>query len=940
MADQQLSAVLRRLRSAAGTPHTGRTDRELIADFAASDDQAAFVALVKRHGPLVMGICRRVLHHRQDAEDAFQATFLLLARRGAGIRKPESLASWLHGVAYRMARNAKRSASRRRKHEGTVQPAPSVDRTAGLEWREVQAILDDEISRLPEVYRTPFILFYLEHRKQADIARQLGIKAGTVWSRLAHARRLLQERLSRRGVALPAVLGLLAVSAEATSADVSASLVSSVVRAAAISAAGGAGADVASPGVMTLLQGADQAMTFGKCKTATLFLLAAGILGTGFAFAWGRPPAARVAAKVGAETPPAQPVSGPGAAGPGAPDKKESETKDVVDVSGRVLGPDGKPLAGARLFLAPWGIKKEDLKVLATTGDDGRFRAPVSAAAVRTGAKLVAVAKDHGPDWLWLGQKTTANEFTLRLVKDDVPVTGRVLDLEGRPVAGASVGVLFVEAVDLKPWLADPRHGDLAPTGKRYLPTDLDGPASVKTDKDGRFRLTGFGRDRVAHLQIRGAGVEDNDVEVITRAGKVDGLRLESRAVYPLDSEFTARPGKPIVGTVRDRKTGKPIAEIEVVFPNTTWTWARATTDEKGHYKIDGVGKQKEYGSITAGGLPYFTATKTQVADTPGFDPIVLDFELDRGIVMKGRLTDAVTGQPVPGNVRYEPAGDNPNLKDFTGDFTGLPRSSGHTGEDGSFTVLAVPGAGQLAAVAHDSDAYALAKEDGFRQSNAVVRVNVSEKDEKSQVCDIALRPARSLGGSVTGPDGKPVGGAHVAGLHAVRPFLRGAEKLSDESFRVHGLTPKDERVLVFVHPEKKLAKVQKVAAEDGEPLTVRLEPTGALAGRVLDSAGRPWAGVKVKAAYSIVALQEARMAGKDEKDLPWVQELLDNSSAWEKVLSREATTDKDGKFRLDGLVPGLNYDLGVNDELPQDVIRRERLSVESGKDKDLGDLK
>src|SRR5262249_39468749 len=151
-------------------------------------------------------------------------------------------------------------------------------------------------------------------------------------------------------------------------------------------------------------------------------------------------------------------------------------------------------------------------------------------------------------------------------------------------------------------------------------------------------------------------------------------------------------------------------------------------TDEKGRYRLDGGGKEKEDRYITAGGMPYFTADKTGIADTPGVDPLVVDFELDRGGAIKGRLTGEGTGRAVPGQVRYEPAGDNPNLKDFTG----LPRSSGHTGEDGSFTVLAIPGAGQLAAVADDSDAYALAKEDGFRQSNAVVGVNVSEKDEKS----------------------------------------------------------------------------------------------------------------------------------------------------------------------------------------------------------------
>jgi RNA polymerase sigma factor (sigma-70 family) len=246
MVERQPSDVIQCIRRMAGTRYQDWTSQELLAAFATSNDQAAFTALVRRHGPMVMGVCRRALRHLQDAEDAFQATFLLLARRSTGIRRHESLASWLHGVAYRMAQNARRSASRRRKYEGTDQPAPSVNPTVALEWREVQAILDDEIERLPELYRAPFILFYLENRRQADVARQLGIKEGTVWSRLAHARRLLEERLSRRGVALPAVLSLVAVSEGAATAAVPAALVSSVVQAATLSAAGGAVAEVAS----------------------------------------------------------------------------------------------------------------------------------------------------------------------------------------------------------------------------------------------------------------------------------------------------------------------------------------------------------------------------------------------------------------------------------------------------------------------------------------------------------------------------------------------------------------------------------------------------------------------------------------------------------------------------------------------------------------------
>lgn len=133
MPEQQLNDVIRYIRGIADTARKVRTDRALLAAFTTHNEQVAFATLVKRHGPMVMGICRRVLHHLHDAEDAFQATFLLLARQSASIRKQESLASWLHGVAYRMAHRAKRSASWRRTYESNVKPASSDISTAELE---------------------------------------------------------------------------------------------------------------------------------------------------------------------------------------------------------------------------------------------------------------------------------------------------------------------------------------------------------------------------------------------------------------------------------------------------------------------------------------------------------------------------------------------------------------------------------------------------------------------------------------------------------------------------------------------------------------------------------------------------------------------------------------------------------------------------------------
>jgi RNA polymerase sigma factor (sigma-70 family) len=239
MANAQLSPVLRHIRKLVAAQHTKeRTDLQLLGAFAADNDQLAFAVLVRRHGPLVMRVCRHVLQQAQDAEDAFQATFLVLARKAASIRKSEALVSWLHGVAYRMAMNAKRNAARRRQHESRAKAASPANPSWEVAWREVQVLLDEEIQRLPEKYRAPFLLCCLENHSRAEVARQLGIKEGTVWSRLAQARKLLQERLTRRGVTLSAVLGAAAVSNGASTAVVPDLLAETTARAAAVSSAG------------------------------------------------------------------------------------------------------------------------------------------------------------------------------------------------------------------------------------------------------------------------------------------------------------------------------------------------------------------------------------------------------------------------------------------------------------------------------------------------------------------------------------------------------------------------------------------------------------------------------------------------------------------------------------------------------------------------------
>src|SRR5262245_14446474 len=197
---QALSSVVSCVRTLAEARQAAdMSDQQLLHRFASDNDVGAFRALVERYGRRVFSVCRHVLQHTQDAEDAFQATFLVLASKARVIRKRQALASWLHGVAYRIAMKAKRDAARRRNHEARAGAAPGTDPATEMSWREVQAILDEEIQRLPERERTAFVLCCLDGLGRIEAARQLHVKEGTLSSRLASARQRLQKRLAIRG---------------------------------------------------------------------------------------------------------------------------------------------------------------------------------------------------------------------------------------------------------------------------------------------------------------------------------------------------------------------------------------------------------------------------------------------------------------------------------------------------------------------------------------------------------------------------------------------------------------------------------------------------------------------------------------------------------------------------------------------------------------------
>src|SRR5262245_46580124 len=186
--------------------HHGVPDHILLHRLVAQQDATAFDLVLRRHGPMVLGVCRSVLRNEADAEDAFQASFLVFARKAMSIRQATSLASWLHGVAYRTALKARAELAKRRKHEARVPPPSSAESTGDLPWREVKHILHAELNGLPAKYRGPMVLCYLQGKTQDEAAADLGLAKGTLKGRLERGRAMLRKRLVRRGLGAAGML--------------------------------------------------------------------------------------------------------------------------------------------------------------------------------------------------------------------------------------------------------------------------------------------------------------------------------------------------------------------------------------------------------------------------------------------------------------------------------------------------------------------------------------------------------------------------------------------------------------------------------------------------------------------------------------------------------------------------------------------------------------
>jgi RNA polymerase sigma factor (sigma-70 family) len=279
MAAGQANRIVHHLRWLAhGCEERARTDGQLLDSFIGRQDESAFEELVRRHGPMVLGVCRRVLGHAQDAEDAFQATFMVLVRKARSVLPRDLVGNWLYGVACRVALDAQSRASRRRAREKQVEDMPHPSTPPADLDHDLRPLLDRELKRLPDKYRSAIVLCDLEGRTRKDVARQLGVPEGTLSSRLNVGRKLLAARLVRRGLPLTAVTLTAALGGMAHAA-VPGALAISTIKAAVLGAAGQAVAvGLLSAHAASLTEGVIKAMFISKLKSLAAVVLTVGLL--------------------------------------------------------------------------------------------------------------------------------------------------------------------------------------------------------------------------------------------------------------------------------------------------------------------------------------------------------------------------------------------------------------------------------------------------------------------------------------------------------------------------------------------------------------------------------------------------------------------------------------------------------------------------------------
>lgn len=911
----------------AGGSAAGLSDRELLERVVEGPEthEAAFAAIVARHGPMVLGVCRQLLGDHHDAEDAFQAVFLVLARKARSIRDPNGLGAWLYGVALRTARKARRRRDRLRKAEEAQQAnaaysgrMPGQPEAALLDRERAEA-LHREIDRLPGNYRMPVVLCYFEGLTLDEAAHRLRWPVGTLRSRIARARNRLRLALDRRGFALSsAAIAVMLGSARAARASVSPLLCESTTRAALRfaarqSAAVGASASAASAMAQEVLR----TMVFARIRmviSSLLMVAAAAMAGA----TWIVRPEAM------ADEPRIRPAVRTTVDEPTAPRMPARERMTVV---GRVLDPQGRPVAKAVVTVLGASKQADDRPMAgepevlgqATCDASGRFRLemPRITSATHHMIGVTAMAPGYGMGWVDLGvdAEQPSAEVTLR---PEQVVVGRIFDIKGRVVPGVKLTVEGVGHTKVGPEVL-PDHIE----GPHFLGGGTSPPAAwpapVVTDNEGRFTIRGIGQGLRTLLMA-------DDPEYARQRIIVDTDDApESKPV-----RVALQPAKVFTGRITYADTGKPVPhaliEIYAYIGGPGYT-SRHEADDQGNYRANPMAADRyailvyapegqPYMNASAGGNRPFTWPKAAQEKR-------IDLALRRGALIRGKIVEEGTNRPVEGAAlrfsRPNEGADDPTS------WTGTARS----GPDGSYQIAVKPGRGTLV-VLGPSDDYVLrqigqkelneGKRGGQRvYAHALVPCEIKHGDASRQM-DIVLRRGTTVKARVIGPDGEPVASAWAFSSAILMPqpwpsrrfWGEFCGQVHDGFFELHGVPPEGEVPVYFLDGKNQtggVAMFSAAAAKDG-PMMVRLQPCGMAMARLVDGKGKPVAGYRNPWMLSMLVTPDVEMSEIVSPGDDALRPDGDYVSRLDREHHGELISDPQGRITFPSLIPGARFRL------------------------------
>lgn len=531
------------------------------------------------------------------------------------------------------------------------------------------------------------------------------------------------------------------------------------------------------------------------------------------------------------------------------------------------------------------------------------------------------------------GQPKKPIEF--RLVKDHV-IRGRVVNTEGKPIRGVRVGITRIGVsadTSLDSFLVrwkKRRFGSGIGCAKNVW-SKHGALFATTTDADGRFTIHGAGVERFINLRLRGAGIAEEDLCLINRRGfdpkpynqvARDNIPKGEKAyatwwLHGPKVSVVAEAEKPIGGVVTNADTGKPLPGVTVRGFNQT-----AKTDAAGRYQIHGLRKARSYTiEIASDPSTGYMASQVRAADTAGYQPIRADLRVKKGVIVTGKIIDQATGKPVPGFVEFAALVNNPFAKDYTVFDSSSTWGRGdrvYTAADGAFRIVTIPGPILLMGCFDYSrstgefiewmkyketvpDAkyprYFQKSPDGMKfyrfdgesllvwgDSCEVLEIKPGTAVVRQ---DLVLERARALKVMIVDADGRPVRGAWASGIGAQgHPAVR-IKEASCSAYKVEAGKP---RLMVFYHPERKIAGARTLKGDEKQPVAVRLSPVGAIKGRLLDRESKPLAAIVVNVRYRASAAY-------------WVHEHI-------YYRTKEIITDATGAFTIDELIPELEFQL------------------------------